>query len=136
MQELEKEEWYHGMIPIEDAKSMLHQNADFLVRKTEREKKSSPRENISLEKKTGEGEYGEVWRGKLKAKTEESVDVAVKLLVFERLKSPYSQRITQIPTVFSSYHSESTILDCRELATLRLDFYRNGGDVLNWFALV
>ncbi|KAJ1360094.1 hypothetical protein KIN20_018983 [Parelaphostrongylus tenuis] len=80
---IEKEEWYHRMIPIEDAQSMLHQNGDLLVRTTEREKKSSPdleRENISLEKKIGEGEYGEVWRGKLKTKTEESVDVAMKLV--------------------------------------------------------
>ncbi|VDM60194.1 unnamed protein product [Angiostrongylus costaricensis] len=42
VQELEKEEWYHGMIPVEDAKSILHQNGDFLVRKIERERKFTP----------------------------------------------------------------------------------------------
>ncbi|PIO55842.1 hypothetical protein TELCIR_22768, partial [Teladorsagia circumcincta] len=28
--ELEKEEWYHGMIPIEDVKTILKENGDFL----------------------------------------------------------------------------------------------------------
>ncbi|XGW12108.1 hypothetical protein V3C99_013077 [Haemonchus contortus] len=41
-EELEKEEWYHGMLPIEDVKTMLHQNGDFLVRKAEHEIKSNP----------------------------------------------------------------------------------------------
>ncbi|KAK6044200.1 hypothetical protein COOONC_18296 [Cooperia oncophora] len=40
--ELEKEEWYHGMIPIEDVKTILHEDGDFIVRKAEHEMKSNP----------------------------------------------------------------------------------------------
>ncbi|KAK5980180.1 hypothetical protein GCK32_007508 [Trichostrongylus colubriformis] len=41
-EELEKEEYYHGMIPIEDVKIILVKNGDFLVRKAEHEIKSNP----------------------------------------------------------------------------------------------
>ncbi|KJH51431.1 SH2 domain protein [Dictyocaulus viviparus] len=40
--ELEKQEWYHGMIPIEDVKSVLHGNGEFLVRKIDNQNKTTP----------------------------------------------------------------------------------------------
>ncbi|WKX95814.1 hypothetical protein Q1695_012342 [Nippostrongylus brasiliensis] len=41
-EELEKEAWYHGLVPIEDVKVLLLENGDFLVRKPENEIKLNP----------------------------------------------------------------------------------------------
>ncbi|EYB85945.1 hypothetical protein Y032_0287g1429 [Ancylostoma ceylanicum] len=40
--ELEKEEFFHGLIPLEDMQSLLHEDGDFLVRKLSDDIKSTP----------------------------------------------------------------------------------------------
>ncbi|KIH60107.1 hypothetical protein ANCDUO_09648, partial [Ancylostoma duodenale] len=73
--ELEKEEFFHGLLPLEEVRSIVNENGGFLAWEL-------IRDNVSIEEKIHEGTYGEIWKGKLKMEKDDmfGTTVAVKIM--------------------------------------------------------